>query len=91
LLGDQAGLSVDRALQDRQVGCDAGDFGAGARDLLAAFDRALGDRADEAAGAGDDRGAGIQEADEGGDVPGFGWGTRPPARLLRAASGDLPS
>jgi len=70
LLGDQAGLAVDRALQERQAGCDTGDFGAGARDLLAAFDRA-GQGGGEAAGVGDSRGAGIQEADKGGEVPGF--------------------
>jgi hypothetical protein len=51
LLGDQAGLAVDRALQEHQAGCDTGDFGAGARDLLAAFDRA-GQGAGEAAGVG---------------------------------------
>jgi len=37
LLGDQAGLAVDRALQDRQAGCLVGDTGQVARDLLAAF------------------------------------------------------
>jgi hypothetical protein len=88
LRGDQAGLSVDRALQDRQVGCGAGDFGAGARDLLAVFDRALGDRADEAAGVGDDRGAGIQEADEGGDVPGSPRLLKSRTRPACRAAGD---
>ena len=29
LLGDQAGLAVDRALEERQAGCPAGDVGAG--------------------------------------------------------------
>src|SRR5271156_579878 len=71
LLGDQAGLAIDRALQESQARCPADDIEGGAGDLLAAFDRALGDRADEAAGVGDGRGAGIQEADEGRDVPGF--------------------
>ena len=37
-LGDQAGLAVDRALQDRQARCSAGDLDVGAGDLLAAFD-----------------------------------------------------
>jgi hypothetical protein len=70
LLGHQAGLAVDGTLQDCQAGCPAGDIEAGARDLLAAFDRVeLG--ADEAAAVGDRRGVGVQEADEGVDVLGF--------------------
>jgi hypothetical protein len=59
--------AVDRALQERQAGCDAGDIEGGAGDLLGAFDRA-GEGGGEAAGVGDGRGAGIQEADERGDV-----------------------
>jgi hypothetical protein len=90
LLGDQARLAVDRTLQERQSGCDAGDFGAGARDLLAAFDRA-GEGAGEAAGVGDGRGAGIQEADEGSDVRGFPGllksRTTPACRAARDAGG----
>ena len=40
LLGHQAGLAVDRVLQDRHVaGCPVGDIDDIARDLLAAFDR----------------------------------------------------
>src|SRR6202042_3965254 len=43
LLGDQAGLAVDHALQDRQVaGRPAGQASDVARNLLAAFDRAEG-------------------------------------------------
>ena len=33
LLGDQAGLAVDRVLPERQARCPAGNFDAGARDL----------------------------------------------------------
>jgi hypothetical protein len=41
LLGDQAGLAVDRAFQEcRVAGCPAGDVGQQARDLLGAFDGA---------------------------------------------------
>ncbi len=50
-LGHQTGLTVDRTLQDRQVGCPAGELDEGARDLFAAFYWAeLG--ADEAAAGG---------------------------------------
>jgi hypothetical protein len=45
LLGDQAGLAVDRALQERQAGCDAGDIeGGAARDALAQAGNAECDR-----------------------------------------------
>src|SRR5260370_23744108 len=40
LLGDQAGLAVDRALQDRQPCCPAGEVEQVARDLLPPFGRA---------------------------------------------------
>jgi hypothetical protein len=69
-LSDQAGLAVDRALQDRQVGCRAGDIDAGARDLFAALDRAE-HGGGEAAAVGDRGGVGVEEADEGVDVLGF--------------------
>jgi len=69
-LRHQTGLAVDRTLQDRRVGCPAGDIDEQARDLLAVLDRAeLG--ADEAAAVGDRRGVGVEEADEGVDVLGF--------------------
>ena len=70
LLGDQAGLAVDRALQDRQAECPAGDIDVEARDLLAAFDRAeLG--GDEAAAVAGRRGVGVEQADQGVDVLGL--------------------
>jgi hypothetical protein len=70
-LSDQAGLAVDRALQESHVaGCPAGEIDEVARDLLATFDRAeLG--AGQAAAVGDRGGVGVEEADEGGDVLGF--------------------
>src|SRR6266536_4534895 len=66
LLSHQAGLAVDRTLQDRQVGYLSDDTDQGARDLLGTFDRAE-PRAGEAAAVGDRRGAGVEEADEGVD------------------------
>src|SRR5712691_1739669 len=69
-LGHQAGLAVDRALQDRQAGYPAGEIEGIARDLLGALDRA--DRgADQATAVGDRGCAGVEQADEGADVPGF--------------------
>jgi hypothetical protein len=65
----QAGLTVDRTLQDRHAGYRTGPINEEARDLLAAFDRAQ-DGADEAAAAGR-CGVGVKEADEGVDVLGF--------------------
>jgi hypothetical protein len=54
LLGDQAGLTVDGALQERGVaGCPVGDLDPGVRDLLAAFDR-LQEGNREAAAVGSD-------------------------------------
>lgn len=98
-LGHETGLTVDRALQDRQVGCPAGDIHIGARDLLAAFDRAevgLG----EAAAVGDRRGVGVEEADGNVDVLGLpcllevfddvglpGWGSRGSLRRANATAG----
>jgi hypothetical protein len=55
------------ALQERQVGCFAGDVDEGERYLLAAFDRAERG-AGEAAAVGDCRGVGVEEGDEGCDV-----------------------
>ena len=70
LLSHQTGLTVDGTLQDRQVGCPAGDIDDQTRDVLAAFNRAeLG--ADEAAAIGDRGGVGVEEADEGLEVFGF--------------------
>jgi hypothetical protein len=70
LLNHQTRLTVDRTLQESQLGCRAGDLEDGARDLLAAFDRAeLG--ADEAAAVTDRGGVGVKEADQGLDVLGF--------------------
>src|SRR5262245_16076609 len=70
LLSDQAGLAVDRALQDRKAGCPVGEIDRVARDLLGAFDR-VEHGADQAAAVSDRRGAGVEEADEGADVLGF--------------------
>jgi hypothetical protein len=83
-LGDQAGLAVDGAFQERQAGCHPGNFDAGERDLLAAFDRAE-PGGDEAAAIADRCGAGVEEADEGVDVLGFPCLLEGPddARLLR--------
>ena len=84
LLSHQPGLAVDRALQDRHVaGCPAGDIDDVACDLLAAFDRAQRG-ADQAAAVGDHRGAGVQQADEGADVPRF------PGLLEVPDDGGLP-
>lgn len=41
LLGDQAGLTVDGALQERQVGQPAGESDEAARELLGALERAV--------------------------------------------------
>src|SRR5207248_5020098 len=71
LLGHQAGLAVDRALQDRQAaGYPAGEVGQVAGHLLAAFD---GNKrgGDQAAAVGDHGGTGVQQADEGFDVLGL--------------------
>ena len=70
LLDDQAGLAVDRALQNRDVGCPGGDFDVGARDLLAAVDR-VERGPDRAAAVGDRDGVGVEDADETGDVYGL--------------------
>src|SRR5260370_29577413 len=71
LLSHQAGLAVDRALQERHVaGRPAGDFDPGARDLLAAFDGAQEGNG-EAAAVGDRGGAGVEQADQGVDVLGL--------------------
>src|SRR5262249_39175408 len=71
LLSHQPGLTVDRALQDRQAGCPAGDVEAGAGDLLGAFDRAERDGAGQATAVAGRDGTGVEEADEGVDVLGF--------------------
>ena len=55
MLSDQAGLAVDRTLQDREAGCPVGEIDADARDLLPACDRLS---AGEAAAVGDHRGVG---------------------------------
>src|SRR5271169_2110740 len=70
LLSDEARLAVYRALQDCQTGCPAGEIGGGAGDLLAAL-KQLEHGADQAAAIGDRGGAGVEQADEGADVPGF--------------------
>jgi hypothetical protein len=71
LLGHQAGLAVDGAFHERHgAGGPAGDFDPGARDLLAAFDRAQEAR-DEPATVRDGRGTGVEQADEGLDVLGL--------------------
>jgi hypothetical protein len=57
VLGDQAGLAVDRALQERQAGFPAGDADVEAGDLPGAFDRAQRGR-DESAAVGGHGGAG---------------------------------
>jgi hypothetical protein len=70
LLGDQAGLAVDRVLQDRHVaGGPVGDIDDIARDLLATLDRAQRG-ADQAAAVGGKCGVGVQQSDEGADVLG---------------------
>src|SRR5215471_15917111 len=71
LLSDQAGLAVDRALQDRQAGCPVDGGEHVARDPLGAFDRAERDGVGQAAAVGDHGGGGIEEADESVDVLGF--------------------
>jgi hypothetical protein len=70
LLTNQAGLAIDRALQEGQARCPAGDIEGGASDLLGAFDRA-GQGDGEAAGVGGCRGARVQKADKGSDVLGL--------------------
>jgi hypothetical protein len=70
VLGDQAGLAVDRALQERQAGFPAGDADIEAGDLPGAFDRAQRGR-DESAAVGGHGDAGVEDADEGADVLGF--------------------
>jgi hypothetical protein len=60
VLSYQTGLTVDRTLRDRQVGRPAGEIDEGARDLLAAFDRAE-HGAGEAAAVGDRRGVGVEQ------------------------------
>ena len=70
-LGHQAGLAVDRALQEPHVAaCCAGEIGQVARDLPAAFDGAGrgGDQAAAVAGRG---GVGVEQADQGADVLGL--------------------
>jgi hypothetical protein len=69
-LGDQSGLAVDRALQDRHGAMAAGQEDAGARDQVAALDRAEV-RAGEAAAVGDPDRVGVEEADEGRHVLGL--------------------
>jgi len=70
LLGHQAGLAVDCALQERHAGYQAGDSEAGARDLLGALDPA-GQGGGEVADVAGHGGAGVEQADQGADVPGF--------------------
>jgi hypothetical protein len=70
LLGHQAGLAVDRALQERQARHRAGDVDGVAGDLLGAFGWVEGG-GDESAAVADRRGAGIEQADERTDVLGF--------------------
>jgi hypothetical protein len=68
--GSQTGLTVDRTLQDRHVRSPVGDFHQVARDLLAPFDRV--ERGGNQAAAVDDHGGiGVEQADEGVDVPGI--------------------
>jgi hypothetical protein len=71
LLSDQAGLAVDRALEERHVARRAaGEFYPGARDLLAAFDGAQEGQGAPAA-VGGRREVGVEQADEGVDVLGL--------------------
>jgi hypothetical protein len=73
VLGDQAGLAVDPALQEPQAGFPAGDAGVEAGDLLGASDlvqRGGG----QAAAVGGHGGAGVEQADEGARCP---WLPRP--------------
>src|SRR5690348_6237562 len=83
LLRDQAGLSVDRPLQDFHVRCPAGEIDQVTRDLLAALDGAERG-AGHAAAVGSHRGAGVEEADEGTDVLGL------PCLLEVPDDGGLP-
>src|SRR5215469_13392050 len=69
-LGDQAGLAVDGAFGDGQVWCMGGEAGQVASGLLGAFDGVQGG-GDQAAAIGGDGGGGIEQSDEGGDVPGL--------------------
>ena len=70
LLSHQTGLTVDRALHERQVGHSAGHVEGVARDLLAAFGRAE-HSGDQAAAVGDHRGVRVEQADEGVDIFGL--------------------
>ncbi len=71
LLSHQTGLAVDGAFHERRVArCPVGDFDPGARDLLAAFDRAQ-EGYGETAAVCDRRGVGVEQADQGVDVLGF--------------------
>src|SRR5438874_5935448 len=69
-LSDQAGLAVDRALQEPHVaGCSGGEVGQVAGDLLAAFD-GVERGAGETAAVGGQRGVGVEQA---GHSPGCSW------------------
>jgi hypothetical protein len=69
-LSHQTGLTINRTLQERHAGCRTDPADEEASDLLAAFDRAE-HGADEAATVARRGGVGVEEADEGVDVPGL--------------------
>ena len=69
-LGRQAGLTVDRTLEDCGVDCPADDPGVEARDLPGTLDRAQGG-GNESSAIGGRGGVGVEDVDEGIDVPGF--------------------
>jgi hypothetical protein len=100
VLGDQAGLAVDGAFQDRQRWCAGDEIGQVTGDLLGAFVGVQGGGGQTAAVRGDGR-VGVEQGDDGGDVTGLpgsaevaddrglpGGGDRPP---LPAACKQRPA
>jgi hypothetical protein len=69
VLGDQAWLAVDRAFEDGHSWCAGGEVSQVAGDLLATVNRVQ--RGAGQAAVGDHRRSGVEQADEGFDVPGF--------------------
>jgi hypothetical protein len=72
-LGDQAGLAVDGAFEDGQVGCVDGEIGQVAGDLLGALDGVQRGGGPPAA-VGGNGGTGVEQGDEGGDIAGLPGG-----------------
>src|SRR6185312_6703486 len=82
-LGDQAGVAVHGSFEDGQGWSASGEVGQVAGDLTGAFDGVQGGGG-LAAAVGGDGGAGVEQGDEGGDVPGL------PRVLEVADDGGLP-